>query len=119
MSLERILALKNSAQLENKANIEQEAWITPTLQNSWVNDTATWIPLKYYKDTLGVVWVNGRIINGAVSGSSVAFILPEGYRPTAQFAVYDNSNCILVRANGEVITYSGASPFNLRFAFRV
>ena len=55
-----------------KANIAQEAWITPTLLNGW---TGT---LQYYKDTIGIVHFKGYL-TGGTSGTA-ALTLPLGYK---------------------------------------
>ena len=65
-----------------KANIAQEAWITPTLLNSWVVETSPAGIVGYMKDTLGFVHIKGRIENGTIGQN--AFQLPIGYRPNQQ-----------------------------------
>lgn len=67
-----------SAQLNEKANKSQEAWITPTLLNGWVHfDNVR--KLKYYKDNLGRVHIKGMVKEG-VAGVAI-FELPAQYRP--------------------------------------
>lgn len=63
---------------QEKANKVQEAWIAPTLVNSWTEMAAIY-PVRYRKDSLGKVTLKGRI-TGGVSGTTV-FTLPVGYRP--------------------------------------
>lgn len=51
----------------------------PTFENSWVNySTATGV-LRFLKDPLGVVHINGVVKTG--TPPSVVFTLPPGYRP--------------------------------------
>lgn len=65
---------------QEKANKVQEAWITPTLTNGWIQK-AGFMPIGYMKDELGFVHIRGMVDGtGAVSGST-AFTLPIGYRP--------------------------------------
>ena len=60
----------------NKANIVQEAWVTPTLLNGWVQDETNY-PVGYMKDQFGFVHFRGRVKDGA----GTMFILPTGYKP--------------------------------------
>lgn len=55
----------------------QEAWITPTLVNSFTEVSG--YPVRYMKDSLGFVHLKGRIATG--SPGAYAFQLPAGYRP--------------------------------------
>lgn len=63
--------------LAGKANKQQEDWITPTLVNGWVARTDNVI--KYRKDQLGKVTIQGQISSGS---DVVMFTLPSGYRPS-------------------------------------
>ena len=66
--------------LNLKANKVQEAWITPTLLNGWVNN-ATYGGLKYYKDEFGIVTIKGTITNSATPNGGLICMMPVGYRP--------------------------------------
>ena len=66
-----------------KANKAQEAWITPTLLNGWVGEAG--YPIGYYKDTMGIVRLRGRIKNGPLV--TPAFVFPIGYRPSSSVSV--------------------------------
>ena len=71
-----------NAALALKADKAQEAWITPTLVNGWVNYSALGgETVGFYKDSLGIVRLRG-VINTGASGT-VVFTLPLGYRPLA------------------------------------
>lgn len=56
-------------------------WIAPTLLNSWVNYGAGTAPAGYCKDQFGILHIRGYIKSGA--NNTTAFVLPEGYRPSA------------------------------------
>jgi hypothetical protein len=62
-----------------KANKAQEAWIAPTLLNSWVNLGDSYPTAGYRKNQFGMVELRG-IVTGGASGSVIC-VLPEGYRP--------------------------------------
>ena len=63
--------------INKKANIAQEAWITPTLLNG---ATAGTVVPQYYKDTLGNVHFKGNLV---IASPMLPFIsLPVGYRPS-------------------------------------
>ncbi|MBM4253954.1 MAG: hypothetical protein FJ146_18455 [Deltaproteobacteria bacterium] len=93
-------------------SIKQEAWITPTFQNSWLDygstgDTA-YGPTGYYRDKQGTVWLRGIVRAGVTD--NCAFTLPVGYRPikVRMFATYSGngvcridvmpSGCVSVRS---------------------
>lgn len=68
-----------------------EAFIAPTLLNSWVNfDVSLTNPVGYYKDAGGIVHLRGFIKSGTV-GSPI-FTLPAGYRPTREEVFACSSN---------------------------
>ena len=72
----------NTSSLAGKANIAQESWIAPTLENSWVNTTGLGLQdARYMKDSLGMVHIQGSVTAG--SANTTVFTLPEGYRPAA------------------------------------
>lgn len=106
--LDALLLLKSdltyvNTQLSLKANIAQEAWITPTLLNSWVHYFAGGI--KYYKNTIGEIKIKGRT-NGGVIGNTI-FTLPANYRPseTLIFSIICFNNVIAtltIENNGDI-----------------
>lgn len=57
------------------------SWIAPTLINSWVNNGGGFETVGYLKDALGFVHLRGVITTGLTS--TIAFVLPAGYRPGA------------------------------------
>lgn len=102
----------NDSSLADKASITLENMISPTLINSWANDTSgNYDGAKYYKDTLGIVHIQGRITGGTMAQD--AFALPSGYRPAKDQVFVLGSNIVLVKAAGGFNIVSGTSPFNL------
>lgn len=69
-----------------KANKQQPSWTNITLQNGWKEESSTKTP-KYYKDDLGIVRFTGSIYSGTTTNGTVLFTLPEGFRPSTNFAV--------------------------------
>ena len=58
-------------------------WFMATYQNGWTSyDTTTFSPARYMMEN-GVVYLDGLIKSGTVSGAAngIAFMLPVGYRP--------------------------------------
>lgn len=57
---------------------EDSGWIVPTLLNSWVNyQPGTWA-VAAYRRIDQVIWLKGLVTGG---NTSIAFTLPEGFRP--------------------------------------
>lgn len=63
----------------NKANKAQEESIYPTLLNGWIEVGSVYHKLRYYKDSLGYVHIEGGV-NGTNGTNAVIFNLPAGYR---------------------------------------
>lgn len=124
LAIQDDLALKANqtdlAQLEGevsqKANKTQEAWITPTLLNGWVDFSPSYSPVSFYKDSMGVVHLRGTVKSGA---SGIIFNLPEGYRPS-KFEFFltgtaiqngtQNGAALYIGGNGNVFTYHATAP---------
>lgn len=99
----------------------------PAFQNSWVNeDVTTYEPLKFWKDSLGMVHIQGLVKGGA--GVTI-FTLPVGYRPAALKAlefpcVADFSGTIkativeIVHAGQVAINTSGTSFHVISLSFK-
>ena len=80
-----------------------ESWITPTLTG------ATTTYLKYRKDTLGSVIVEGNITVGT-TGTNLT--LPTGYRPLFAYTVGD----LTFNTDGTVVSSStGTQTLSIRF----
>jgi hypothetical protein len=73
--------------LNSKANKTQEAWVAPSLLNSWADYGSGYEPSGYMKDDFGFVHLKGIIKTG--TPPSIAFTLPVGYRPSniVRFAI--------------------------------
>lgn len=95
----------------DKANKKQEDWIVPTLQNGWVAYSAG-DELRYRKDELGIVYINGRIKDGQ-TGTIPVFRLPSGYIPDRQYQTPINCGNAygvgIVVANGDVWVFQGSN----------
>lgn len=102
-----------------------EAQVTPTLLNGWVDyNAATDLPARYYKGRNGRVYVSGVVKSGTTTVGTVFFNLPSGYRPaqSAIFPVYmdGGTGFIKVLATGDVtVTLASAVATALNFNFRV
>jgi len=64
--------------LNTKANITQNAWITPTLLNGATHADAG-NPLQYFIDNFGIVHFRNKLTLG--TPSSAQFVMPVGFRP--------------------------------------
>lgn len=89
-------------------------WTNATYTNGWASYGATFSPARYIKDDLGVVHLDGLIMNGTMNTS--AFTLPAGFRPsyTQIYAAVCNPNAIGrldIQANGSVIPSAGSNVF--------
>lgn len=113
----QIIDSVNGLQLTRIAGVWRPSWVTPTLINSWSNFGSGYETAAYLKDILGFVHLKGVITGGA--STSVAFVLPAGYRPGAMgiYATGPGANvlsCVTITAGGSVeptlIGSSGAVP---------
>ena len=90
---------------------QPEAFIAPTLLNSWVNFDTTFNSAGYYKDSFGIVHLRGLVKSGTV-GVAI-FTLPTGYRPvkTELFANVSNNafGRIDIDVSGNVILTTGSN----------
>lgn len=93
-----------NAQLAQKANKTQGAWITPTLLNGWSSFSSPWDSAKYFQDEFGIVHLRGIVFGGAYP--SVIFTLPVGLRPQATIIISATQNdlhgAITVASYGDV-----------------
>lgn len=81
------------------------ASIAPTLLNSWVNYSAAHRPAGFYKDSSGLVRIEGLIKSGTATPGTTIFTLPSGYRPSKDIYFPTASN----GAHGEVTITSAGS----------
>ena len=70
---------------QEKANKAQEAWITPTLLNGWVQHTS-FENVAYMKDDMGFVHLRGGVSSGAIA--TLLLTLPSGYRQVGNKLTY-------------------------------
>lgn len=101
---------RNSPQTLETRLIE-EAWIAPTLLNSWVDIGGAFATTGYRKSQNGDVHVRLLVDTGS-SANAKYFVLPAGYRPGARrrFVGFENGvNTLFVDifANGDVIAQNG------------
>jgi hypothetical protein len=66
-----------------RESIQPEAWIAPTLLNSWVNVGAGFATAGYRKTPWGEVQCRRLLKDGTMTNGTVLFNLPVGYRPSA------------------------------------
>lgn len=70
---------RKDIQLESPHNVGDAG--EPAFLNSWINqDTTVWTALRFWKDPLDMVHIEGAIKNGSPIYSTI-FVLPAGYRP--------------------------------------
>jgi hypothetical protein len=84
---------QNAKLIQDKADKEQEDWITATLQNGW---TGT---LQYRKNQIGQLELKASITAGTVTIGTAITSMPTGYRPTnvnAPIVAYDTSGTCLL-----------------------
>lgn len=91
-----------------------EAFIAPSLVNSWVNyDASTYSPVGYYKDQDGLVHLRGLIKNGTIG--AICFALPAGYRPAFSLNIATASNAAFalctIDTSGNVTAFSGSNTW--------
>lgn len=67
----------------NAGGLTQESVQTVSLQNSWANYGAGYQTFGYWKDSQGVVHLQGLIKSGTTTAGTLLFTLPSGYRPSA------------------------------------
>jgi len=93
--------------------IDQEDWIAPTLQNSWVNYGPPCETAGYMKDSMGFVHLRGLVKDGSIGDEVTICTLPAGYRPSgrAQYPVISNGaiGWCQVIADGKVCAQNGSN----------
>lgn len=95
----------------------------PAFQNGWVNYGGSWAVASFWKDSHGVVHLEGLVTAGTL-GAAV-FALPVGYRPaknhvfltaastassvrtTCRFDVHDNGNVVPTDGGNQWVSMSG------------
>lgn len=101
-----------NTQLAQKANKQQQSWITPTLLNGWVDYSVNW-KCGYYKDDMGIVRIRGGVKSGVTTQGTPIFTLPEGYRPSQnadyRTIIQDVVANVRIYTNGNVAIISGSA----------
>ena len=105
--------------LSLKANKVQEAWITPTLLNGWVNNGEFNESVGYMKDNFGFVHIKGFVTPGLFDVS--IFTLPVGYRPSKNVHIVTTRGTGVGRliitsqgsVNAESLVGTGTTSFSL------
>ncbi len=94
--------------ITDPGNTVSNTAIPASLQNSWVVDTRA----VYYKDSDGIVHIEGRIKDGTVAANTLIFTLPTGFRPanTERFVIEANGvfGRVYVEPDGEVRDLGGS-----------
>lgn len=79
-------------------------WQDVTFENSWANVGSPYHDAQYYKDPFNIVRLRGRIDTG--TSGTVAFTLPESFRPiaTEEHPASDGTNIanVSIASNGQV-----------------
>jgi hypothetical protein len=100
-----------------KVNKTQSAWISPTLNSTWVNYANGYQTCQYMKDEFGVVHIRG-VVKGWTS-SYVIFVLPVGYRPALNEIFPSMQNGLFgtctVFSNGNVVATGSGSGTSFCF----
>ena len=89
----------------------------PAFQNGWGNFSAGYAPCSFYKDSDGIVHLEGMISGGIVNAGDVIFTLPEGYVPADSTffgtASANNFGIVIVNSgnNNGVSVFSGSNAW--------
>jgi hypothetical protein len=100
--------------------INQQTWILPSLDNSWVVYGGSYQNFGYMKDSLGFINVHFIIKDGS-NGNIV--VLPSGYRPTGNllFPLVTAWNTdvpyVQIASTGQITVYNYTNTF-CSFSFR-
>lgn len=103
------------------ANLDDGTYITPTMQNGWINYSTTYQYAGYRKDESGTVHVKGLVKSGTVNTS--VFTLPVGYRPAYNHIFPSDSNSAIERvdayADGRIMAYTASNAwFSIECSFK-
>lgn len=94
--------------------LTQEAATTPTLLNSWVDFGGGYRAVSYWKDSQGVVHLQGAMKSGTTTSGTNLFSLASGYRPPSSIilsAIAPSGVCagINIDSSGNVSALDGVS----------
>lgn len=108
-----LLRIKGNGNVAVAGVVETEAFIAPTLLNSFTNYGSGYASAGYYKDKMGIVHLHGLVQHVGEPDGLVIFTLPVGYRPSTSgeliFMSYnaDTLGRVDVMANGNVVMSLG------------
>lgn len=95
-------------------------WIEATLQNGWQQQTPSNRRLKFAKDSLGFVHLQGEIVGGISADGTIVSTMPVGYRPSTTIVLSSvrTENALIfpmqIDTNGVVLIYGLPSTGTLR-----
>jgi len=96
-------------------SINTEAFIEPTLLNSFTNWGSGYATAAYYKDKVGVVHLRGLVNRAANHNGIVVFTLPVGYRPSTSGKLLFTTQAASgvsrfdIFPNGDVVVTAGST----------
>lgn len=113
-----------SEQIEDNLNqdFDTESWNAITLLNNWENYPGSFADASYFKDSLGIVHLQGLIADGD-DGEYIG-TLPVGYRPSyvmifpvvkdatgdsAELRVDTNGNCLIRNSSSSWTSLNGVA----------
>jgi hypothetical protein len=105
--------IKGDGNLAITGLIETQAFIAPTLLNSFANYGGEYATAGYYKDKMGRVHLRGLVNNVNDPDNLVIFNLPAGYRPSSGRVIFTINSFgvagrVDVKQNGDVIVMTGS-----------
>lgn len=108
---------------------DPEPWIDFTLQNGWVSFGGIHPPMRYHKDDMGYVYIEGAIKDGTYSDGTVLATLPENYRPDYELHIFAEDHnppsklfYISINPNGEISIHDASTNVHVEIftmSFRV
>lgn len=97
----------------------------PGFLNSWANAGGGFQVVRFWKDPMGLVHVEGMVTGGTIGIGVPVFNLPAGYRPGTNGAVTFPANSngaygrVTARVNGDITADVGSNvDFSFNFSFR-
>jgi hypothetical protein len=88
----------------------------PGFLNSWVNyDAAVYQVVRFWRDPLDMIHVEGLVKNGVIGAGGTVFILPAGYRPSLGMLYSTETSTghgrVDVSPTGNVIAVAGGNGY--------
>lgn len=106
------LGVRNADIIVKKPIVNTESWNTLAGSNGWTPNVS--LPLSYRKDPTGRVWFRGIIASGTLTGGTLIFTLPVGYRPTQEVnltvaADAAPNNIMKIATNGQCLVFNAVA----------